>query len=79
VNGTYVLAPPPLGSNADAGNQQRGGQGNTKSTLLLLDITALTSIFFHRGHCDTNNHYRSRTYHAGSGSGSNANRRLAVV
>lgn len=27
VNGTYTLAPPPLGTSADAGNQQRGGAG----------------------------------------------------
>ncbi|TEY30753.1 hypothetical protein BOTCAL_0847g00020 [Botryotinia calthae] len=27
VNGTYTLAPPPLGTGADAGNQQRGGDG----------------------------------------------------
>ncbi|RMZ84792.1 hypothetical protein DV737_g978, partial [Chaetothyriales sp. CBS 132003] len=25
--GTYIVAPPPLGTDADAGNQQRGGQG----------------------------------------------------
>lgn len=27
VNGTYTLAAPPLGTDADAGNQQRGGPG----------------------------------------------------
>ena len=27
VNGTYTLAPPPLGTSPNAGNQQRGGQG----------------------------------------------------
>ncbi|KAH3941458.1 hypothetical protein HBI56_198660 [Parastagonospora nodorum] len=27
VTGTYTLAPPPLGTDADAGNQQRGGSG----------------------------------------------------
>ncbi|KAF8853381.1 hypothetical protein BDZ45DRAFT_806667 [Acephala macrosclerotiorum] len=27
INGTYTLAPPPLGTDADAGNQQRGGPG----------------------------------------------------
>lgn len=38
VNGTYTLAPPPLGTSPNAGNQQRGGQGGvvTPTTTIAL-------------------------------------------
>ena len=78
MNGTYVLAPPPLGSDADAGNQQRGGQGKATS-IPPLRITALNFMFVHRRHCNPNDHYHSRTNHASIRSRPNANRRLAVV
>jgi hypothetical protein len=57
VNGTYTLAPPPLGTSPNAGNQQRGGQGkpalasypagNTKNLTLSLTggvVTPTTTI-----------------------------------
>ena len=38
--GTYSLAPPPLGTNADAGNQQRGGPGG-----VVIPTTTVTTTF----------------------------------
>lgn len=38
--GTYILAPPPLGTNADAGNQQRGGPGGLVTPTTTITATA---------------------------------------
>jgi len=43
VVGTYTLAPPPLGTGADAGNQQRGGDGGRVTPCVTYNNTSPTA------------------------------------
>ncbi|MCJ1269693.1 hypothetical protein MMC22_009585 [Lobaria immixta] len=44
VNGTYTLSPPPLGTDADAGNQQRGGPGGVVTPTTTISLGPSTPV-----------------------------------
>ncbi|KAK3333069.1 hypothetical protein B0T19DRAFT_458160 [Cercophora scortea] len=44
VNGTYVLAPPPLGDTANDGNQQRGGPGGVVTPTTTITLGPSTPV-----------------------------------